>query len=255
MTLPNAMLLFVAAGLAGAMNSVAGGGSFISFPSLIFTHVPPIPANATSTVALWPGTVASAAAYRKRFPKDFKILVEMIATSVIGGTLGATILLHTPQSTFMRFVPYLFLLATLLLIFGKDLANWMEATFNTSKQPRWLVVLATNFFQFLIALYGGFFGAGIGIMMLALLTMLRMEDIHAMNALKTLLNAAINGAAVITFIAAGAVVWPQALVMLVGAVLGGYGGAHYAQKLDPQIVRRFVIAVGISMSVYFFLRR
>jgi len=142
-----------------------------------------------------------------------------------------------------------------LLIFGKELATWMEATFSTSKQPHWLMVVGTNFFQFLIALYGGFFGAGIGIMMLALLTVLRMEDIHAMNALKTLLNAAINGAAVVTFIAAGAVLWPQALVMLVGAVLGGYGGAYLAQKIDPQIVRRFVIAVGISMSVYFFLRR
>jgi uncharacterized protein len=255
MTLPNATLLFVAAGLAGTMNSVAGGGSFISFPALIFTRVLPIPANATSTVALWPGTVASAGAYRKRFPKDFKILVEMLATSVTGGTLGAVVLLRTPQTTFMRFVPYLFLLATLLLIFGKQLATWVEATFKTSKQPRWMMVVASNFFQFLIALYGGFFGAGIGIMMLALLTLLRMEDIHAMNALKTLLNAAINGAAVVTFIAAGAVLWPQALVMLGGAVMGGYGGAHFAQKLDPLIVRRFVIAVGISMSLYFFLRR
>jgi hypothetical protein len=254
MSLPNAILLFVAAGLAGALNSVAGGGSFISFPALIFTHVPPIPANATSTVALWPGTVASVGAYRKRFPKDFRILVEMIVTSLAGGTLGALVLLHTPQSTFMRFVPYLFLLATLLLIFGTELANWVEAIFKTSKQPRWVVVAASNFFQFLIAVYGGFFGAGIGIMMLALLTMLRMDDIHAMNALKTLLNAAINGAAVVTFIAAGAVLWPQALVMMVSAVLGGYGGAYFAQKLDPQIVRRFVIAVGISMSVYFFVR-
>ena len=255
MTLPNATLLFVAAGLAGTMNSVAGGGSFISFPALIFTRVLPIPANATSTVALWPGTVASAGAYRKRFPKDFKILVEMLATSVTGGTLGAVVLLRTPQTTFMRFVPYLFLLATLLLIFGKQLATWVEATFKTSKQPRWMMVVASNFFQFLIALYGGFFGAGIGIMMLALLTLLRMEDIHAMNALKTLLNAAINGAAVVTFIAAGAVLWPQALVMLGGAVMGGYGGAHFAQKLDPLIVRRFVIAVGISMTLYFFVRR
>jgi hypothetical protein len=254
MTLANATLLFVAAGLAGVLNSVAGGGSFISFPALIFTHVLPIPANATSTVALWPGTVASVGAYRKRFPKDFRILLEMIATSLTGGTLGALVLLRTPQSTFMRFVPYLFLLATLLLIFGKELATWMEASLRTSKQPRWLMVVGTNFFQLLIAVYGGFFGAGIGIMMLALLTMLRMEDIHAMNALKTLLNAAINGAAVVTFIAAGVVLWPQALVMLLGAVLGGYGGAHYAQKLNPQIVRRFVIAVGISMSVYFFLR-
>jgi len=255
MTLSNAALLFVADGLAGMMNSVAGGGSFISFPALIFTGVLPIPANATSTVALWPGAVASAAAYRKRFPRDFRILLEMIATSVVGGTLGALVLLRTPQNTFLRFVPYLFLLATLLLMFGKKLATWMEAVFRTSQQPRWLIVVASNFFQFLIAFYGGFFGAGIGIMMLALLTMLRMEDIHAMNALKTLLNAAINGAAVVTFIAAGAVLWPQASVMLVGAVLGGYGGAHYAQKLDPQVVRRFVIAVGIAMSAYFFLRR
>ena len=254
MTLSDATLLFIAAGLAGALNSVAGGGTFISFPALIFTRVLPIPANATSTVALWPGIVASVGAYRKRLPQNFRIVLEMIATSLVGGTLGALVLLRTPQNTFMRFVPYLFLLATLLLIFGKQLANWMEATFKTSKQPRWLVVAASNFFQFLIALYGGFFGAGIGIMMLALLTMLRMEDIHAMNALKTLLNAAINGAAVVTFIAAGAVLWPQALVMLLGAVLGGYGGAHYAQKLDPRIVRRFVIAVGIFMSVYFFLR-
>jgi hypothetical protein len=254
MTLPDAALLFVAAGLAGTMNSVAGGGSFISFPALIFTHALPIPANATSTVALWPGTVASAAAYRKRFPKDFRILLEMVGTSLTGGTLGALVLLRTPQTTFMRFVPYLFLLATLLLIFGKQLATWVETTFKASEQPRWLVMAASNFFQFLIALYGGFFGAGIGIMMLALLTVLRMEDIHAMNALKTLLNAAINGAAVVTFIAAGAVLWPQALVMLAGAVLGGYGGAYFAQKLDPQIVRRFVILVGISMSAYFFLR-
>jgi len=254
MTFPDAALLLAAAAIAGTMNSVAGGGSFFSFPALIFTHVPPIPANATSTVALWPGTVASVGAYRKRFPKDFRILLEMVATSVTGGTLGALILLRTPQATFMRFVPYLFLLATLLLIFGKRLANWVDATFQTSKQPRWRVVLASNFFQFLIALYGGFFGAGIGIMMLALLTMLRMEDIHAMNALKTLLNAAINGAAVVTFIAAGAVLWPQALVMLVGAVAGGYGGAYFAQKIDPQVVRRFVIAVGICMTVYFFVR-
>jgi hypothetical protein len=254
MTLPNAALLFVAAILAGTLNSVAGGGSFISFPALIFTHALPIPANATSTVALWPGTVASAGAYRERFPKDSRILLKMVATSLTGGTLGALILLRTPQTTFMRFVPYLFLLATLLLIFGKELASWVETTFNASKQPRWLMVLGTNFFQFLIALYGGFFGAGIGIMMLALLTVLRMEDIHAMNALKTLLNAAINGAAVVTFIAAGVVLWPQALVMLVGAVMGGYGGAYFAQKLDPQIVRRFVIAVGLSMSAYFFLR-
>ena len=127
MTLPNIALLFFAAVFAGALNSVAGGGSFFSFPALIFARVPPIPANATSTVALWPGSVASAFAYRKRFPKDFRILLEMALTSLAGGTLGALLLLRTPQDTFMRFVPYLFLFATLLLIFGKRLSDWVDA--------------------------------------------------------------------------------------------------------------------------------
>lgn len=251
MTLATAILLFLAAMLAGVMNSVAGGGSFVSFPTLLFTGVLPIPANATSTVALWPGSVASIGAYRKRFPKDSRILWPLTAVSVVGGLIGALVLLQTPQTTFMRLVPYLFLVATLLFTFGKKLSVWLSRLVKTSVAHSPSAVMGASLVQLVIAIYGGFFGGGIGILMLALLAMIRMEDIHSMNAVKTLLAAAINGAAVITFIAAGAIVWPQAIVMIAGAVLGGYGGAHVAQKLPTRLVRGFVIVVGFGMTAYF----
>ena len=254
MTLIDGILLFGAAVLAGAMNSVAGGGSFVSFPTLIFTGVPPIPANATSTVALWPGSVAAIKAYGDKLPKSARLLVPLILSSIGGGLVGALILLHTPQATFMRLVPYLFLAATLLFTFGKRLSKWLGAHVRLSGQLSWKAIGGAALVQVFISVYGGFFGGGIGILMLALLAMLRMEDIHSMNALKSLLAAAINGAAVVTFVVARAVFWPQALLMIVGAVGGGYGGASLAQKLDPRWVRGFVIVVGFSMTAYFLLR-
>jgi uncharacterized membrane protein YfcA len=250
----NATFLFLAAALAGVMNSVAGGGSFVTFPTLIFTGVPPIPANATSTVAVWPGSLASVGAYRKALPRDARLMLPLTAVSVIGGLLGALVLLHTPQATFMHLVPYLFLGATLLFTFGKKLSASLGAIVKTGHPPSRLALIGAMLVQFAIAVYGGFFGGGMGILMLALLTMIQMEDIHSMNAVKSLLAVAINGAAVVTFIVAGAVRWPQAIVMIVGAVLGGYGGAHLAQKLDPRLVRGFVIVVGFSMTGYFLWR-
>ncbi len=254
MTIVHAALLFVAAMLAGVMNSVAGGGSFLSFPTLIFTGVPPIPANATSTVALWPGSVASVGAYWRKLPKNTRLLVPLTMVSLLGGLFGALILLRTPQATFLRLVPYLFLVATLLFTFGKKISAKMGALVKTSGPPSWWAVAGATVAQLVIAVYGGFFGGGIGILMLALLAVIRMEDIHSMNAVKSLLAAAINGAAVVTFIVAGAVLWPQAILMIVAAILGGYGGAHLAQKLNPRLVRGFVITVGFSMTGYFLLR-
>jgi len=251
MSLLNGIVLFVAAMIAGLMNSVAGGGSFFSFPALIFTCVPPIPANATSTVAIWPGSVATIGAYWSKLPRRPGIMVPLTVSSVVGGLLGALILLRTPQATFMHLVPYLFLVATLLFAFGRKLSQSVGAWVNNPSAPSWLMVSGAALVQLVIALYGGFFGGGIGILMLALLSMVQVGDIHSMNAVKSLLAAAINGAAVITFIVAGAVVWPQALLMIVGAAAGGYGGAHFAQKLDPTLVRRFVIVVGFSMTIYF----
>ncbi len=254
MSYVNAILLFFAAMLAGVMNSVAGGGSFISFPTLIFTGVLPIPANATSTVALWPGSVASIGAYWRKLPKNARLLVPLTLVSVVGGLSGALVLLNTPQATFLRLVPYLFLVATLLFTFGKRLSQVMGSLVKSSGPPSVWAVIGVSLAQLLIAVYGGFFGGGIGILMLALLAIIQMEDIHTMNAVKSLLAAAINGAAVITFIVAKAVYWPQAILMIVGAIVGGYGGAHMAQRLNPKLVRGFVILVGFSMTAYFLYR-
>ena len=250
----NATLLFFAAMLAGVMNSVAGGGSFISFPTLIFTGVLPIPANATSTVALWPGSVASIGAYWRKLPKNARLLVPLTLVSILGGLLGALVLLKTPQATFMHLVPYLFLVATLLFTFGRKLSGLMGSLVKSSGPPSLWAVAAASLAQLVIAVYGGFFGGGIGILMLALLAIIQMDDIHSMNAVKSLLAAAINGAAVITFIVAKAVIWPQAILMIVGAIVGGYSGAHMAQRLNPKLVRGFVILVGFSMTAYFLYR-
>ena len=254
MTLSHSILLFVAAVVAGAMNSVAGGGSFFSFPALIFTGVLPIPANATNTVAVWPGSVASVFSYWKRLPKSSRVMVPLISISIIGGVAGAVVLLHTPQATFMTLVPYLFGVATLLFAFGKRLTGALGHVVKRTGPPSWSVILGLTAVQFFIALYGGFFGGGMGILMLAMLEMIHIEDIHAMNGLKALLGSAINGAAVVTFIIARQVEWPQAILMIVGAVAGGYGGAHYAQKIDPRWVRASVICVGAGMTIYFLWR-
>jgi uncharacterized membrane protein YfcA len=254
MTLPHAILLFSAALLAGAMNSVAGGGSFFSFPALLFTGVLPIPANATNTVAVWPGSVASVFSYWHCLPKSARVMVPLITISVIGGVAGAVVLLHTPQATFMTLVPYLFGVATLLFAFGKRLTSKLGSVIKRTGPPSLLTIAGLTLVQFFIALYGGFFGGGMGILMLAMLEMVHIEDIHAMNGLKALLGTAINGAAVVTFIVAGQVVWPQGILMIVAAVIGGYGGAHYAQKIDPRWVRATVITVGTGMTIYFLWR-
>jgi len=253
MTLLQAVILFLAAVLAGALNSVAGGGSFISFPTLIFTGVPAITANATSTVALWPGSVASVGAYRREF-RPWPGLFLLGLSSLVGGLLGAELLLHTPPATFVRLIPFLLLVATLLFTFGGSLTAGLRRRVEKMEMAPWVITGALAFIQLIIATYGGYFGGGIGILMLAALALAGMENIHEMNALKTLLATCINGVAVVTFIAAGAVAWPQALVMLVGAITGGYGGAHIARQLNPLLVRRFVSVVGVVLTVYFFIR-
>ena len=254
MTILQACLLFVAAILGGTLNSVAGGGSFITFPALIFTGVAPITANATSTVAIWPGSVASIAAYRKELAaQNRRLLLILTGASVVGGVLGALLLLHTPQTTFVHLIPYLLLLATLLFTLSGPITTWLRKYTMPKDELSWLSLGGLAFFQLLIAVYGGYFGGGIGILMLATLGLMGMENIHEMNAMKTLLQAAINGVAVITFIIAGAVVWPQAILMLVGAIAGGFGGAYYARRIEQRWVRLFVTLVGCSMTIYFFL--
>ncbi len=251
MTIVDAVLLFGAAMVAGMMNSVAGGGSFLSFPTLVFTGVAPIQANATNTVALWPGAAAGAVAYRQDFAMQRRALVPLGLVSVVGGVIGALLLLWTPETTFVRLVPWLLLAATLLFTFSSRITALFRAS-NRHSDPSQRSVLGMSAAQFVIAIYGGYFGGGIGVLMLAALALMGMENIHTMNALKNLLATCINGVAVVTFVAAGAIAWSQALVMIAGAIIGGYVAGHQARKLDPKRVRRFVIAVAFAMTAYFF---
>ena len=238
--------------LGGALNAIAGGGSFIAFPVLLFTGVPVVPANATNTVALWAGLMFSGGAFRRHLRVRRPVLISLVSVSVFGGILGALLLLRTPAQTFMRILPWLMLSATLLFIFGPKLTETSDR--RIAHDPTTGAMVAASFFQLLVATYGGYFGGGMGIVMLAMLAAFGMADIHEMNALKTVLSSATNGLAVLVFIVKHAVYWPQALVMICGAALGGYFGAHYSLRFPQLWVRWFVIGVGAGMTAYFFVR-
>jgi uncharacterized protein len=246
----NAVLLFFAALLGGMLNAVAGGGSFISFPTLLFTGVPAVPANATNTVALWTGLTFSGGAFRHHLKVQRRALWSLVSVSLAGGVVGALLLLRTPGQTFLKILPWLMLFAVLLFLFGPKLSRNVRVIQNPSGKA----ILAASLFQFLVAIYGGYFGGGMGFVILAMLTAFGMADIHEMNAFKIVLSSATNGIAVVIFILRHAVYWPQALVMVFGAALGGYFGAHYSLRLPRIWVRWFVIAVGVGMTTYFFVR-
>jgi uncharacterized membrane protein YfcA len=251
LNLHTAIFLFLAGALGGAINAVAGGGSFVAFPALLFTGVPPVPANATNTLALWVGTTASGGAYREKLNIARRVMIPLVVTSVIGGLAGAFLLIKTPAQTFLRVLPWLLLGATLLFAFGKHLTGRISASISHDASNA--SVVGASIFELIVAVYGGYFGGGIGIMNLAMLAALGMTDIHAMNKLKVVLGGVINGVAAITFIITGAIVWPQAIVMTAGSLVGGYSSAHYAQKLPQAWVKAFVILVGTAMTIYFFI--
>jgi uncharacterized membrane protein YfcA len=251
LNLHTAIFLFFAGALGGAINAVAGGGSFVAFPALLFTGVPPVPANATNTLALWVGTTASGGAYREKLNIARRVMIPLVVTSVIGGLAGAFLLIKTPAQTFLRVLPWLLLGATLLFAFGKHLTGRISASISHDASNA--SVVGASIFELIVAVYGGYFGGGIGIMNLAMLAALGMTDIHAMNKLKVVLGGVINGVAAITFIITGAIVWPQAIVMTAGSLVGGYSSAHYAQKLPQAWVKAFVILVGTAMTIYFFI--
>src|SRR5262249_56581912 len=238
--------------IGGALNAVAGGGSFIAFPALLFTGVPPVPANATNTVALWTGLAFSGGAFRHHLKVQRTILITLACVSLLGGIVGAILLLRTPAHTFMRILPWLMLAATLSFVAGPRLTNRSNPRISESRGLREL--LAAAFFQLMVGIYGGYFGGGMGIVILAMLTVFGMADIHEMNAFKIVLSSATNGIAVLIFIVKHAVFWPQAIIMICGAALGGYFGAHYSLRFPKLWVRWFVIAVGGGMTTYFLVR-
>jgi uncharacterized membrane protein YfcA len=243
------LLLFAAAFLAGAMNAVAGGGSFLTFPALVFTGVPSIVANASSTVALMPAAAASAWAFRHDF-RDFPGVSfrAMLGVSVVGGISGALLLLLTPQRLFDGVIPWLLLTATVAFAFAPKLTPLLQRVVHIG--PRTLVAV-----QLLVAVYGGYFGGAIGIMMLSAWSLFGLTDLKQMNATKTILAATMNGVAVVCFVIAGKVWWAQTLVMLAGAVAGGWLGAHLSRRVDQKHVRNLIIAISVTITVVFFLRR
>jgi len=242
--------LFVAGILGGALNAVAGGGSFIAFPALMFSGVAPIAANATNTVALWLGTTASTGAYRRHLTISRRVMIPLIVTSIVGGIAGAVLLLKTPAQTFLRVLPWLMLGATLLFVFGRRLSRGKSN--SLAHDATTAAITAAAVFELFAAVYGGYFGGGLGILNLAMLAALGMTDIHAMNALKAVLGGIVNGVAVVTFVLKGAVAWKPGIIVIAGAIFGGYFGAHYAQKLPQSWIRAFVILVGTGMTIYFF---
>ncbi len=249
--------LFVAGVIAGAINSVAGGGSLISFPSLIAFGVPSIVANATNTAVVWPGTVSSALAYRQDLTRRRSLLFTLLIPSFIGGLLGAIVLVITPEETFARIVPLLILFATILFAASdwiKQLMVREDASSHGGEQLNWLSGAWGFGFQLFVATYGGYFGAGMGILMLASLSLMGLRDVHRMNALKTVLGSTINGIALVYFILRGLVRWDIAIMMGIGAIIGGYAGARLAKRVNQRALRIFIVLVGLVVSTWLFVK-
>jgi uncharacterized membrane protein YfcA len=241
-------IAFGAAFLAGAINSVAGGGTLVSFPALIWLGLNSVAANATSTVAIWPGTVGSIWGYRRELAAAEPRFRILVVPSLIGGITGALLLRWTPPAFFDRLVPFLILFATLLFMAQEPVQRLLKTAGSEShKSGRWLA--GALLFQLMVGIYGGYFGAGIGILMLAALSILGLQDIHEMNSLKVVFGGTINGIAAAYFIWARMVEWPYVLIMAVGAILGGWGGAGTARKMGRTAVRRIVIAIGFGMAI------
>lgn len=257
-------LVLAAALIGGAVNSIAGGGTLLTFPALIGLGVPALIANATSTVALWPGAVASMWGYRDLLGGMRTWVSRLAIPSLLGGLLGAVLLLATPAARFDAIVPWLVLGATVLFIVQKPMSERLrrraerravpeaadDHAFDHTVQPTVRLLI----YQFLVAVYGGYFGAGMGILMLAALGLMGFRNIHRMNGLKNWGGLCANAVAAGTFAFSGLVSWPVAAAMAVGATLGGYGGSRLAQRVSQARVRQAIIAIGLASTLWLVTR-
>lgn len=239
--------MFGAAFVGGVMNSIAGGGTLVTFPVLLWLGLDPKIANATSTVALWPGSLSGAWGFRREMQNSSSFLVRLGAASVIGGGVGAWLLIITPSTVFAKLVPFLILFATVLFMAQDQIRRRLVVPgATTGPSARWW--LGATAFQFATAIYGGYFGAGMGIMMLAALGFIGLSDIHQANGIKNFLAVCINSVAVVGFALSGLVYWPEALLMTIGSVFGGYAGASVAKRLGRTFVRRAVVGIGFAIG-------
>jgi len=258
MTPADIVLLGAGGFAAGAINAVAGGGTFFSFPALLAAGLPPVVANASNSVALWPGSLAGAWAYRRELAAYQRYLLPMGAASLLGGIAGGLLLLAAGDARFSALIPWLLAFATTLFAFSPQISAALkrrrparpvraDGDYGSGTPAGWLV-------QLLVSIYGGFFGAGMGILTMASLAMGGHEDVQHINALKNLLSAINYSVTALTFIVAGAVSWPQTLVMLLAASAGGYAGARVARRIRGPWLRRMVIAVGAALTLYYFYK-
>ena len=253
--------LVVAAFLAGVLNAVAGGGSFLSFPAMLGVGILPVQANATNTVAIWPGQLTSVAAYRDDVRKNLRAALLMGLAGLLGGTAGAAVLLNTPQMTFMRLVPWLLLGAASIFAVSGPVSRRLERLKAERRQqalaghihaprrvPLFFVTIAVSF-------YVGYFGAGAGFLFMTMLALFGYEDIHAINALKVVANLLANGIAFVIFVVDGQVVWRYCLAAMVAAAIGGYYSASFAKRIPQRVLRALVVAIGMGMAAWFFWKQ
>jgi uncharacterized membrane protein YfcA len=245
--------LVTASFIAGWINAMAGGGSFISFPAMLAIGVPPIQANATNTVALWPGQLTSVWALRTDLRKD--LLAVVLTASVLGGVGGAVVLLYTPQLTFMRMVPWLLLGASLLFWVSGPLSHWLRRRTEQPHIPHTPAMLPLFLAIMPVTFYIGYFGAGAGFLLMSALALFGVEEMHELNSLKVLAACTSNFCAVVTFIFGGAIVWHYCLISMVFAAIGGYVGAQYARRMNATVLRTIVVVTGCVMAAYFFWRQ
>ncbi len=231
------------------INSAAGGGSFVSFPALILIGVPPIPANATNTVAMWIGQAGSIRGFREDITRPSPPFLLAMAVSVVGGIAGALLLLHTPEAAFNAIVPWLLLFATLLFALAPHFLKLIEHPGGVTDIPAWMAIPL-----FFVAVYGGYFGGGQGLVVLALFALIGMTDLRRMNAMKSVLAFINNGVPVIPFFFAGVLVWDVAVAMCIGSVAGGYYGARIIRRVPPERMRIAIVVIGSITTIAFFVR-
>lgn len=245
-------LLCSSAVAAGAVNAIAGGGTLLTFPSLL-ALLSPVAANATSTMALLPGSLAAGFGYRKELADCRRDLAYLWPPSLLGGALGSLLLIRMPEKVFAGLVPWLLVSASLLLLLQRPLLRWIGA--HPHRRPARGTLATVVVFQFLVGVYGGYFGAGIGILMLSSLAFVGVPDIHHMNALKNILAATMNGVTAVILALAGVVMWRYAVIMAVAAIVGGYAGARMGRRMRPDYVRVMVVVIGFAVAAYSWMAR
>lgn len=253
MDLITLIILFVAAILGSSLNAVAGGGGFISYPSLIFCNIPPINANGISTVALWPGNITSAIAYKKDIKLSVRFILYFIIAISLGGFFGAYLFLNTTPKFFSYLVPFFLLFTWLLFVFSNKLRNYFSTNADNFSlvKPNFLHIVCI----FFIGIYGGYFGAGLGMILLSAFSLIGLKNLNEMNGIKVILVSFNNGIAAFTYIFSGIIIWQYTLVMLAGALIGGFYGAKLTKQIKQENLRYFIISIGAIITVIFFYKQ